>query len=128
MRREQMIQQVIARRDAREHLAHSPRSFLLVSCALGLRALWQGVRFTHAFPRANPWVPSETVDRTARREWRSPPAPCHMTLRFPAAGTARTVPSRISPSCPLAWRQIAFGLKPQANPAAAQFAALTQLP
>ena len=48
--REQMVQQVVARRDPAEHLAHSPRSLLLVASALEART---GERTIRASARGN---------------------------------------------------------------------------
>src|ERR1700693_2836873 len=61
-----MIDQVVARRDAREHLAHSPRRVLLAGCAFRRRSFGECQRLSHRTFLSIPMAAPETVVQIAK--------------------------------------------------------------
>src|SRR5580704_17993818 len=61
-----MIDQVVARRDSREHLAHSPRSVLLAGCAFGRRSFGECQRLSHRTFLSIPTAAPENVAQIAK--------------------------------------------------------------
>src|SRR5580692_1397781 len=60
-----MIDQVVARRDSREHLSHSPRSVLLAGCAFGRCPFGECLRLSHRTFLSIPTAAPETVAQIA---------------------------------------------------------------
>src|ERR1700737_3283480 len=117
LQRQQMIQQVIPRRNLREHLAHLARGFRFRLRAFRSRALAGSGNFSHA--DVSTCVPEayhnqnrrRNAARNAKRVRPHPEKHRHTWLLSRCAGSAQIANVRFAFSCPSPW------LQPAASPA-----------
>src|ERR1700687_817830 len=110
-----MIQEVVARRDLRKHLAHFPRSVRFRLRAFRASSLGGSGSFRHGLVRNR----RRNEEQSAKRA-RPPPAARHHTKRpCRCVASERIAVSRGASSCPSASPQATPALERAATPAAA---------
>src|SRR5438477_1428278 len=107
--REQMVKQIVARRDLREHLADLARGVSFGLSAFRARAFGRrSCGFSHG--NSTPWEASvlQGVARTAEHVGPLPTEYRHTIRPCRCAETGRSEFGHRGPSCPSAWKRLTF--------------------